>query len=338
MGKDIIKEINDFIDLDKLIDAKRLAKELISKDPSSIDGYLALSDIYYEESNFKKSLEIINAGLENTPNNKRLLENKIDAEMSLLQYEDAKNTINILLDIKEASANTYGKYGVILSMEGKYKEAIEKYKQAIKIDEEDVVSMINMSIAYKAIYKYDDALGALERAYLINPSKSIEKRLNSMKKVKEASLFTVDALVPLQAKPDKFNLLIPKDFNARMENGILYIENVDNRIAVILSYNETAYDEKSIRNTFTEFRNESGKLYSIIRPFSIIYREKYNDNFSSMIFTSKISNKDMFYAMAIISKKNESITLTFSSSILVSDNLITLAENIIESIYFKSNE
>lgn len=336
MEKPIIKEINNFLDINNLIDAKKLAKEFILREPSSEEGYLALSDIYYEEENFNESLEIINKGLDNVPNSKRLLESRIDLELALTKYEDAKNTINILINMKEVSASTYGRYGLILSMEGKHKEAIEQYKLAIEADKEDIVSMVNMSIAYKAIYKYDDALAILQRAYSINKSKSIEKRINVIKKNKEDSIFIVDTMVPLIAKPDNFNLLIPKDFNANLEDGVLYIKSKDEKIAVILSYGKTKYDEKNINDMFKAFRNDGGTLYSIVRPFSITKRDKYNDIFASTIFTSKLGGKDMFYAMSLVVKENESIILTLSSSILISDNLITLASSIIDSVYFKN--
>ena len=68
---------------------------------------------------------------------------------------------------------------------------------------------------------------------------------------------------------------------------------------------------------------------------SIENRKEYNDIFASTIFTSKIKNNYTFNAMAMAIKNKESIILTLSSTVYISNRLISFAKDIINSLYFK---
>ena len=333
----IIDKINNFLDINNFEYAKKLAEELIKKEPQYKEAYLVLSDIYYEEENYKAVIDILNNGLKFINNDKDLLENKIEALTSLYKYEEAKNTINSLINLGNVDSSIYGQYGVILSMEGKYKEALEQYKKAISLNYGDIASMINMSITYKAMYLYDDALNILERALTVKKDNNILSRINDIKSIKEKSNFYAGKLIPIQANPDRFNLLVPENFNAKIENGILKIENENNSISIMISYESLKENLKNeeINNTFNDFKTKCGELYSIVSPLSIENRKEYNDTFASTIFTSKIKDNYTFNAMAMAIKNKEAIILTLSSSVYISNYLIAFAKNIINSLYFK---
>lgn len=333
----IIDKINNFLDINNFEYAKKLAEELIKKEPQYKEAYLVLSDIYYEEENYKAVIDILNNGLKFINNDKDLLENKIEALTSLYKYEEAKNTINSLINLGNVDSSIYGQYGVILSMEGKYKEALEQYKKAISLNYGDIASMINMSITYKAMYLYDDALNILERALTVKKDNNILSRINDIKSIKEKSNFYAGKLIPIQANPDRFNLLVPENFNAKIENGILKIENENNSISIMISYESLKENLKNeeINNTFNDFKTKCGELYSIVSPLSIENRKEYNDTFASTIFTSKIKDNYTFNAMAMAIKNKEAIILTLSSSVYISNYLIAFAKNIIDSLYFK---
>ena len=333
----IIDKINNFLDINNFEYAKKLAEELIKKEPQYKEAYLVLSDIYYEEENYKAVIDILNNGLKFINNDKDLLESKIEALTSLYKYEEAKATINSLINLGNVDSSIYGQYGVILSMEGKYKEALEQYKKAISLNYGDIASMINMSITYKAMYLYDDALNILERALTVKKDNNILSRINDIKSIKEKSNFYAGKLIPIQANPDRFNLLVPENFNAKIENGILKIENENNSISIMISYESLKENLKNeeINNIFNDFKTKCGELYSIVSPLSIENRKEYNDNFASTIFTSKIKDNYTFNAMAMAIKNKEAIILTLSSSVYISNYLIAFAKNIINSLYFK---
>ena len=333
----IIDKINNLLDINNFEYAKKLAEELIKKEPKYKEAYLVLSDIYYEEENYKAVVDILNKGLDNINNDKDLLENKIEALTSLYKYDEAKATINALINLGNADSSIYGQFGVILSMEGKYKEALEQYKKAISLNYNDIASMINMSITYKAMYLYDDAINILERALTVKKDNNILSRINDIKSIKEKSNFYAGKLIAIQANPDRFNLLVPENFNAKIENGILKIENENNSMSIMISYENLKENLKNeeINNIFADFKTKCGELYSIVSPMSIENRKEYNDTFASTIFTSKIKDNYTFNAMAMAIKNKESIVLTLSSSVYISNYLISFAKNIINSLYFK---
>lgn len=335
--ENIIDKINNFLDVNNFEYAKKLAEELIKKEPQYKEAYLVLSDIYYEEENYKAVIDILNKGLNYINNDKDLLENKIEALTSLYKYEDAKTVINSLINLGNADSSIYGQFGVILSMEGKYKEALEQYKKAISLNYGDIASMINMSITYKAMYLYDDAINILERALTVKKDNNILSRINDIKSIKEKSNFYAGKLIPIQANPDRFNLLVPENFNAKIENGILKIENENNSISIMISYESLKENLKNeeINNIFGDFKTKCGDIYSIVSPMSIENRKEYNDIFASTIFTSKIKNNYTFNAMAMAIKNKESIILTLSSTVYISGYLISFAKSIINSLYFK---
>ena len=335
--ENIIDKINNYLDINNFEYAKMLAEELIKKEPQYKEAYLVLSDIYYEEENYKAVIDILNRGLNYINNDKDLLENKIEALTSLYKYDEAKATIKSLINLGNVDSSIYGQFGVILSMEGKYKEALEQYKKAISLNYGDIASMINMSITYKAMYLYDDAINILERALTVKKDNNILGRLNDLKSIKEKTNFYAGRLIPIQANPDRFNLLVPENFNAKIENGILKIENENNSISIMISYESLKENLKNeeINNIFNDFKTKCGELYSVVSPLSIENRKEYNDIFASTIFTSKIKNNYTFNAMAMAIKNKESIILTLSSTVYISNRLISFAKDIINSLYFK---
>ena len=332
----VIENINNLININKIYYAKQLALELIKKDCNYKYGYLVLSDIYYEECNYKAVIDLLDDGLKYIKDDIDLLENKIDALINTYQYDEAKNIIEKLIQFGYVNYSIYGQYGIILSIEGKYKEAIEKYKKAICINKNDIISMINMSVTYKTVYRYDDALNILENALYINKNDAnIIDRINSIKYLIENSKFEFSNLILVKAIPDRFNLLVPEDFNAIIDSGVLKFSSKDSKMSIIISYSDKNYDEKDISTIFSECKGRRGKLYSIILPVHIEKREKYNDLFGYTVFVSKVDNNYIYNAIAIVSKGEEAIILTMSSTITVSEKLILFTNEVINSLYFK---
>lgn len=335
---DIIETVHDLLEENDIEQAKEIAENYLDMHPTVTNAYIAVSDVYFEQKEYEKAIEVLDNGLKISHNDKILLEHKSQPLIELGHYEEAKEVINTLTHMAHVLSETYGQWGFILSMEGDHKEAIEKYKKALTIDEDDYISMLNMGISYKALYMYDDAIAILKKSYYSShedKQQSIQSMLNMVSKKRDNSFFETDSLIPLPCNPDIFNLMIPRNFDAEVENNIINIKSPDGKIMIIISYSNEEAKKNSINSTVKEFKKSTGILYSIIKPLEIETREKYDDELSTTIFTTQLKSIPMFYAMAILSKKDKSLMLTLSSSITPSNKLINLAKSIIESIYFK---
>ena len=163
----------------------------------------------------------------------------------------------------------------------------------------------------------------------------ISWRINNIKYLIDNSKFDTGRLTAIQANPDRFNLLVPENFDASIEGSLLKIESSDKRISIIISYSDKKYDEAAIKELFDGFRSRRGELYSIITPISIKQREEYNDLFAEYIFISKINKNDFFNAITVVGKGEESIILTISATVTVSSHLISFAKEVMNSLYFK---
>ena len=333
----ILENTHKLIVEENIAGAYDLANAYINNNNKNIYGYIALSDIYYEEDLFQSAIDILNEGLKVIPDNKELLEHKLSPMIELGLHDESKKIINKIISMGQASSNIFGQLGFILSMEGNHKDALLNYNKAIEIDNEDSISVFNLGVSYRALYLYDEAIDAFEKAYMLADSDrkhTIEHILKSLKSDRKKSIFNTDKLISFPGNPDIFNLLVPSNFDAKLKNNVLNITSPDNKIAIKLSYSDGYSDEDTINRIFKEFKDEIGDIYSIIKPFSISRREQYNDLYASSIFITKVKQQ-MFYAISILYKDSKMIILTMTSSIFISNKLIGLTELILDSLYFK---
>lgn len=326
------------------VNIKNVLLECINKNERDISSYLHLSDILSEEKKYDKAILILDKAIKifssskNVIEHKNLLEHKLGILLDSGSHDEARHLIDTLIKFEKVSAYTYNNLGFLLSIEGKHKEAIESYKKALEIDGSDSSSMVNMAISYKAIYEYDKAIEMLESANKLTPSKPIKYLLDSVIKNKEQAKFSYETLVELLASPNKFHLLIPKNFNASIKNNILNIESEDNKILIMISYNKTKHDSnKKIEETFNTYTKECGDLYSIVMPLNIVERSLYKDKLSKSLFVSKVNNATIFNAFGLVSKNDETLIITISSSLSISSKLIDFANIVINSLYFRDN-
>ena len=333
----ILENTHKLIVEENMSAAYDLAHRYIIENNKNVYGYIALSDIYYEEDLFQSAIDILDEGLKIVLDNKELLEHKLSPMIELGLNDEAKSIINKIISMGETSSNTLGQLGFILSMEGNHEDAILNYNKAIEIDDKDNISVFNLGVSYRALYLYDEAIHAFNKALMLSDADrkhAIVRILKNVKSDKEKSIFNTDKLIPFPGNPDIFNLLVPSNFDAKLKNNVLNITSPDNKIAIKLSYSNGYSDEDIISKIFKEFKGEIGDIYSVIRPYSISRREQYNDLYASSIFITK-AKKQMFHAMSILYKDSKMIILTLTSSIFISNKLIDLTLLILESLYFK---
>jgi len=87
-------------------------KELVDIDPSDVDSWMNLGDVYYDETNYPKAIECYEKVVELYP----------------YSSEEAWNNL-----------------GLSHSCEGNYHKAIESYKKSLELDPDDAIARININ-------------------------------------------------------------------------------------------------------------------------------------------------------------------------------------------------
>lgn len=89
--------------------------------------------------------------------------------IELGQYKEAIEAYDQALKINPEDAMAWRDKGIALSKITLYKEALEAYDQALKLDPEDVDAWNNKGIALANLGKYEKAIEAYDQAIKINP-------------------------------------------------------------------------------------------------------------------------------------------------------------------------
>jgi len=87
------------------------------------------------------------------------------------EYEKALPYLEIVIktDISLLKARAYIQIGCCYDKLGFYKDAIEAFKQAIRIDPDDAIAHYNLGVAYSQLGFYKDAVEAFKQAIRIDP-------------------------------------------------------------------------------------------------------------------------------------------------------------------------
>ena len=88
-------------------------------------------------------------------------------ELSEQYLRQALGTRKNMLD--RSDIETFNRLGLMLRRQGKWQEAVEEYRQALKVSPEDAGLYYNIAMAYTEGRRYVEAFRHLERALSINP-------------------------------------------------------------------------------------------------------------------------------------------------------------------------
>jgi tetratricopeptide (TPR) repeat protein len=91
------------------------------------------------------------------------LVNKCQEQMDKGEYEEALQTCNEILDIHE-NAEIFYNLGYILSIRGKFEEALSYFKKATRINGQHTKAYKQMGLIYQKLGRLDDAQACLVRA------------------------------------------------------------------------------------------------------------------------------------------------------------------------------
>ena len=312
------------------------SKAFINKYPKNINGYISLSDTYENMDRHDDAIKIILDGIKENANNIVLLDRYT---ILLIHKEDiynAKDITDSIIAHGNPSAITYGNIGIIHTIEGDNDNAIKYYKKSLELEHDNVVTLVNLAMLYNRMYQYEISLSIFKEAKKIENSENIKEHINLLEKKLNSSKFDIARLIELPINPKTFHILVPENFDAKIEDAVIKISSKDNRIVIIVSHEKNTSTDDEINKTFDDFKKYSSNVYAIIRPFKILDRDNYKDRFASMMFTGLQDNKKLenFYALSMATNKNNTLFVSISSTVQISEKLINFSKNIIDTICF----
>ena len=170
------QNLNFAIPCDKIIALKETPKTPISEsyasltaDPNDAQGLFRKGLIELWQENWFAALTYFQKAKEKNPQDAGVWFYLGLAYRKLGRYEEAidayKQTIRIKPDATEAHNNLGAAYHKL----GRYQEAIEAYKQVIRINPDDADAHNNLGIAYGKLGRYREAIDACKQAIRIKP-------------------------------------------------------------------------------------------------------------------------------------------------------------------------
>jgi Flp pilus assembly protein TadD len=118
---------------------------------------------YSDEDFQKKIIESVHGPQDPQILQAERLAGKCQEQMDKGEYEDALQTCNEILDIHD-NAEIFYNLGYILSVRGKFEEALSYFKKATRVNSQYAKAYKQMGLIYQKLGRLDEAQGCLERA------------------------------------------------------------------------------------------------------------------------------------------------------------------------------
>ena len=148
------------IDQERLVEAEEKLKGLLQSGYISENCYLLLAKIKFRQNNYDKSLEYLDLVLEIDAENLDAL-NMRSAVAGIIGDDEVHSNIEEALSLDPNNAYAIANHGTQLLHQGKEKEALIRFKEALAIEPENVMAKYGLLEAmksrfwpYKMLYKY----------------------------------------------------------------------------------------------------------------------------------------------------------------------------------------
>ncbi|HOJ49544.1 MAG TPA: tetratricopeptide repeat protein [Spirochaetota bacterium] len=153
----------------KLSEAKLILDSKLKKDPDNTRYLLLLADIFYQQKDYRSSIDILIKVVDKVEEKPKVLLSIANSYYSIKEYYNALSTYKKVVELDPLLLEAYIKIGDIYTEWGNFKKASEWYNKAIEIDKRSAdiyVSMAKMNFEMKLIRKAEDLL---KEALYINP-------------------------------------------------------------------------------------------------------------------------------------------------------------------------
>jgi tetratricopeptide (TPR) repeat protein len=156
------EKIINLIRQNNLIDAKKLLKNYVKKDPTDVKGINLLGILLLKENNLIDGIQYLKKSLLIKKNQLDVIKNLISAYQSINQYEEAIQLLEENLNIHDEEL--IFKLGYFYNRENYFEKAIHEYKKLINSNFDQSVLFYNLAISYENYKKIFDAIECYQTA------------------------------------------------------------------------------------------------------------------------------------------------------------------------------
>ncbi|MCP4268484.1 MAG: glycosyltransferase [Candidatus Brocadiaceae bacterium] len=156
-------------------------KEAVNICDDKNDPYLSIGKYFIEQNNLKLAEKILNIGLKNYPQNKRILYYISELYEKYNLSDKALNYFRKILDIYPEEALAQYKIGLLNMKRGRYKDAINVFKSLCSSPKDHIGALYNLGVAYELISDIPHAKETYGRLLNIEPENTeVFVRLGSL--------------------------------------------------------------------------------------------------------------------------------------------------------------
>ena len=164
----------------------------LKKMSKSLDVLNAISICYYRSFQYRNALIYVNKSLDIDSGNLTLLSNKASI---LIEYGDTQKNnnliieglkiIDLLIDRKKLSNDTYFNYGCGLMSLGNYKDAKDVFKSVLKVNPNKEEAWKNLGMVYHHLQFFENEMKCYDKSLAINPNliEAISSKATTLYKV-----------------------------------------------------------------------------------------------------------------------------------------------------------
>lgn len=135
---------------------------VIKNNPSFIEAYLNLSDIYSSQGEYEKAISIAKQGLQIKTNYYKLYNNMGDAYQKLGDFNKAVDSYNKSISYNSKDLAVYKNLGTCYKELQDYEKVVSTYKVIINLDSTDYDAYFELGSAYLQLGKNDEAKMVLQ--------------------------------------------------------------------------------------------------------------------------------------------------------------------------------
>ncbi len=158
-------------------DAERLDKALpfpgVSTTYEFGRNYLSLGSIFFQRGYMEPAGDFFQAALKDDPSGAEALYGLGSVLLNRSRNAEARDCFERAAKLKanypETRANAWNNLGLIAARQGETAEAIGYFDQALQIDADHMVALVNLGSAYRQQKRWDDARRTLEHAVAVAP-------------------------------------------------------------------------------------------------------------------------------------------------------------------------